>query len=65
MVSVLAIGSKVHGFKPSQGNEFLRAIKIHCTLSFGGEVKPSALCHKMLGHAKNNGKVSTKVLFEG
>jgi hypothetical protein len=28
MVSVLAIGLKIHGFKPSRGDGFLRAIKI-------------------------------------
>jgi hypothetical protein len=40
MVSVFAIASKVHGFKPGQGDGFLRAIKIRSTPSFGREVKP-------------------------
>jgi hypothetical protein len=38
VVSVPAIGPKIHGFKRSWGNGFLRAIKIHSTTSFGGEV---------------------------
>jgi hypothetical protein len=42
MISVLAIGYKVHWFKPGRGDEFLRAIKIRSTPSFGGEVKPMA-----------------------
>jgi hypothetical protein len=40
MVSVLASGSKVRGFKPGLGNGFLRTIKIRSTPSFEGEVKP-------------------------
>jgi hypothetical protein len=42
MVTVLAIGHKVHGFKPSQGDGFLRAIKICSTPSFREEVRPKA-----------------------
>jgi hypothetical protein len=42
MVNVLAIVSKVRGFKPDRGDGFLRAIKIHSTPNFGGEVKPEA-----------------------
>jgi hypothetical protein len=52
MVSVLAIGPKVHGFKPGRGNGFLTAIKIHSTPSFGGEVKMQAPC-KNLWYVKN------------
>jgi hypothetical protein len=40
VVSVLASGPKVRGFKPGRGNEFLRAIKIRSTPFFGWEVKP-------------------------
>jgi hypothetical protein len=40
VVSVLATGLKGHGFKPSQGDGILRAIKIRSTPSFGWEVKP-------------------------
>jgi hypothetical protein len=38
MVSVLAIGPKARGFKPGRGVGFLRAIKVLCTISFGGEL---------------------------
>jgi hypothetical protein len=52
MVSVLAIGPKVRGFRPGRGDGILRAIKIRSTLSFGGEVKPSAPGRKILQHVK-------------
>jgi hypothetical protein len=52
MVSVLAIGSKVRGFKLSNGDDILGAIKISRTPSFGGEVKPSAQCSKILWNVK-------------
>jgi hypothetical protein len=42
MVSMLAIGPKVRGFKPSGDDGFLRVIKICSTPSFRGQVKPSA-----------------------
>jgi hypothetical protein len=48
MVSMLATRPKVCRFKPSQANEFLKAIKIHSTPSFRAEVKPEASCHKSL-----------------
>jgi hypothetical protein len=47
---VLAIGSKVRGFKPGRGPCILRAIEIRITTSFKGEVKPSAPCRKILRH---------------
>jgi hypothetical protein len=40
VVLVLDIGPKVHEFKPAKNDGFLRAIKIHITTSFGGEVRP-------------------------
>jgi hypothetical protein len=40
VVSVLAIGSKVRGFKPIREQWILRAIKIRSTPSFEEEVKP-------------------------
>jgi hypothetical protein len=52
MVSVLAVGPKVLGFKPARGYGFLRTIHICGTLSFGGKVKPSAPCRKILQHLK-------------
>jgi hypothetical protein len=56
MVSVLAIGSKVLGFKPGGGDGFSRAIKIRITPSFGGEVKLSAPCSRILRHVKRTSK---------
>jgi hypothetical protein len=41
MVSMLAIGPEDCGFKPGQGNGFLRVIKMCSMPSFGKEVKPS------------------------
>jgi hypothetical protein len=40
MVSVLAIGPKVHRFKHGRGDGFLMVINIRSTTSFGGELKP-------------------------
>jgi hypothetical protein len=53
VVSVLATGPKGHGFKPSQRDGFLRAIKIGSTHSFGWEIKPDVPCHKILWHVKD------------
>jgi hypothetical protein len=50
MVSVLATGPKGRGFKPGQGDGFLRAIKIHSTPSFEWEAKPESPYHKILWH---------------
>jgi hypothetical protein len=38
MVSVLATGHNVRGFKTGRGDGFLRATKIHSTPSFGGKM---------------------------
>jgi hypothetical protein len=38
---------------PAEDDGFLMAIKIHSTISFGGEVKPSVPCHKILRHVKD------------
>jgi hypothetical protein len=51
MVSVLATGPKVHRFKPSSGDGFLKVMKSCSTPSFKGEVKPSAP-RKTLWHVK-------------
>jgi hypothetical protein len=53
VVIVLAIGPKVHGFKPGRGRWILEAIQIRSTTSFGGEIKLSAICRKILRHVKN------------
>jgi hypothetical protein len=50
---MLVTGLIGHEFVPGQGHEFLRAIKIRSTSSFGWEVKPEVLCHKILQHVKN------------
>jgi hypothetical protein len=62
MVSVHAIGPNVCGLKPGRGDEFLTAIKIRSTPSFGREVNPEALCRKFLRHVKNHLQVWTKIL---
>jgi hypothetical protein len=46
VVSVLATGPKVRGFKPGRGRWILRVIKIRSTPSFGDEVKPSVPCRR-------------------
>jgi hypothetical protein len=48
VVSVLATGPEGREFEPGQGDEFLRAIKIRSTPSFGWEVKPEVPCRKIL-----------------
>jgi hypothetical protein len=50
LFSVRAIGPKVCGFKLARGNGFVRAIEVHSTPSFGGEVKPKAPCRKISRH---------------
>jgi hypothetical protein len=57
VIIMVAIGPKVCGFKP--GDEgFSRPIKIRSMISFGGEVKPPAPCHKVLWHVKNSYSVT-------
>jgi hypothetical protein len=41
------------GSNPAEGDGFLLVIKVHSITSFGGEVKPSVLCHKILLHVKD------------
>jgi hypothetical protein len=60
MVKVLAIGSKVRGFKLAQFDGLLRAIKIRSTPSFSGEVRPAASCHYILWHVKITCKYEQK-----
>jgi hypothetical protein len=45
---VHTIEPNVRGFKPGRGDGLLRTIKIRRTTSFGGEVKPSTPCRKIL-----------------
>jgi hypothetical protein len=53
MVSVIATGHKVRGYKPGGGDGVLRAIKARGTSSFGRKVKPSGSCRKSLRQFKN------------
>jgi hypothetical protein len=53
VVSVLATERKGCTLKPSQGNGFLRAIKIHSTPSFGWEVKLQVPYRKILRCVKD------------
>jgi hypothetical protein len=53
VVSVLATGPKGCRFEPSQGDGFLKVIKIHSTPSFGWEVKSEFPCPKILWHVKD------------
>jgi hypothetical protein len=48
VVTVFATGHKVRGNKPRRGRWILKAEKIRSTPFFGGEVKPSVSCRKML-----------------
>jgi hypothetical protein len=50
---MLAVGPKVHRFKPGQLQWILRVIKIRSATSFGGEVKLAVPCHKILQHVKD------------
>jgi hypothetical protein len=50
---MLATVPKGHGFKPGQGNGFLRMIKVYSTPSFIWNVKLEAPCHKILRHVKD------------
>jgi hypothetical protein len=52
MVIVLAIGSKVRGFKPGRGRWIFKGDKILST-SFGREVKPAVQCRNILRHVKD------------
>jgi hypothetical protein len=45
------------GSKPAEDEGFLRAIKIRSTTSFGGEVKPSVSCRKILWRVKRTRRV--------
>jgi hypothetical protein len=60
LVSMLAIGPKVCGFKPGWGDGFLRVIKIPSMPSFGGKVKQEALCHMILWNVKTTCRYEQK-----
>jgi hypothetical protein len=52
VVSVLVTGPKGRVLKPGRGDEFLRAIKIRSTPSFGWEVKAEDPHRKILWQVK-------------
>jgi hypothetical protein len=51
-LACLSLHPRFAGSKPAEDDEFLMAIKIRITTSFGGEVKPSTPCRKILRHVK-------------
>jgi hypothetical protein len=50
---VITIGPKVRWFKPGRRRWFFKGYKNPSTTFFGGKVKPSAPCGKILRHIKN------------
>jgi len=46
--SVLAFSTQVRGFKPSRSHQIFKGEKILSTPSFGGEVKPSVPCRRVV-----------------
>jgi hypothetical protein len=60
MVSMLAIGPKVRGFKPGRDDGFL-TITIRSTPFFGGQVKALAPCLKILRHVKGHFEAWTNI----
>jgi hypothetical protein len=63
MVSVLVAASKVGRFRHGPSCGLLRAIEVRSTAYFGGEVKPVALCRKILRHSKSYASITqTKIL---
>jgi hypothetical protein len=59
---VLDIGPKISGFKLTEDNLLLRALKIHSMTYCRGEVKPSVPCHKIYGMLKNSTSMK-EILF--
>jgi hypothetical protein len=62
MVLVLAIELKVRGFKPGRGRLIFKGCKILITISFGGEVKPSVPCRKILRYVEEPYKYKERYL---
>jgi hypothetical protein len=52
VVGTLPLDSRFAGSNTSEEDGLLRAINIHRTSCFGGEVKPSIPCHELLRHVK-------------
>jgi hypothetical protein len=53
MVSMLPLDPRFTVSNAAKGDELIRAIEICSMPSLGGEVRPSAPCHKSLQHIKN------------
>jgi hypothetical protein len=53
VISCLTLDSSSARSNPAEDDEYLRAIKIRSTTFFGGEVKPSVPCRKILRHVKD------------
>jgi hypothetical protein len=51
--SLVVIAPKVRGLKPGRGRLIFKGDKVRSRTAFGGEVKPSAPCRKILRHVKN------------
>jgi hypothetical protein len=63
VIIVFALGLKFAVSNPAEGDGLLRALKICIVHFFGGEVKQSALCCKILRHVKEHFEVRTKIQF--
>jgi hypothetical protein len=64
MVNMSAIGPKVRGFKSGRGQWIFKSDKIRNTISFGGEVKPSAPVVKFYDMLKNPSKDEQKCFIK-
>jgi hypothetical protein len=53
VVSFLAIGPKIRGFKPGRLRLVFKYGKNHSTTSLGSEIKQSVPCCKILRHVEN------------
>jgi hypothetical protein len=54
VLACLTLNLRFAGSNPAEDDGFLRVIKITSTTSFGGDVKPSSPCGKILRHAKES-----------
>jgi hypothetical protein len=62
VVACLPLDPRFEGSNPAEDNVFLRAIKIWNIISFGGEVKLSVPCCKILQHVKEPSSKKTHTL---
>jgi hypothetical protein len=59
VISVLATGPKVRGYKPGRRLRILRVIKI-CSTTYFGEAERSAPCSNILGMLKHPSKYNER-----